>query len=603
MAIMIPGMQYKDLQKDFNGSVGELRLYELLEQLPNDFYVLHSTSWNEQRRRNELSPRKYVQWGEADFTVYHPEKGIIVFEVKDGLISYSRERGWIQTNRKTGATSSIDPMAQAEKSKYYFRDQIFKPAFDGMIPFTFCSAVWFTSGDRNLVTGNLPLNYKEETTLWANDLASVEQVQNAINRVFKYHDAYCANPSQELTSKTLDLLAPEFGLVKSIHSRAIANETLFHLMTREQNRLLEYLDEQQTAAIHGAAGTGKTIMAIEKAKRLETDGPVLLLCFNRFLMEHIREELSDNHPNISVFTIDGLYTKLSGGLPHFDSADDRNDAILEVLMDWKSLRWNYKHIIVDEGQDFFADHLQLLGEIAEEKDGCFYVFYDKNQFIQGQEYPEWLDHAECRLVLSHNCRNTHEIALTSTRPIALPEKRIRMNPFMERAEQPKPKLFFVSDNEALQDYALKLIRKYSDAKYKKSDIVLLSMKAEGCSALERENMIPELAAICSDRRQSNKVLFTTVRKFKGLEADVVICIDVDEETFTNETNRSLFYVGTSRAKTWLDIVTTTSQEALANAITGDDAPRKRPQAVKAVRDALCVKIGTVGDLIESKNTV
>ena len=93
MAIMIPGMQYKDLQKDFNGSVGELRLYELLEQLPNDFYVLHSTSWNEQRRRNELSPRKYVQWGEADFTVYHPEKGIIVFEVKDGLISYSRERG------------------------------------------------------------------------------------------------------------------------------------------------------------------------------------------------------------------------------------------------------------------------------------------------------------------------------------------------------------------------------------------------------------------------------------------------------------------------------------------------------------------------------
>ena len=90
-----------------------------------------------------------------------------------------------------------------------------------------------------------------------------------------------------------------------------------------------------------------------------------------------------------------------------------------------------------------------------------------------------------------------------------------MNPFMERAEQPKPKLFFVSDNEVLQEYVLKLIRKYSDAKYKKSDIVLLSMKAEGCSALERENMIPELAAICSDERQSNKVLFTTVRKFKG----------------------------------------------------------------------------------------
>ena len=598
MATMIPGLQYKDLQKDFNGSVGEFRLYELLEKLPDEFYILHSTAWNEQRRRDELSPRKYVQWGEADFTVYHPEKGIIVFEVKDGLISYSRERGWIQTNRWNGESCSIDPMAQAEKSKYYFRDQVIKPAFDGHVPFTFCSAVWFTSGDRNQVTGNLPLSYKDETTLWANDLASVEQVQNAINRVYKYHDAYCSAPSEELTNKVLNLLAPEFGLVKSIHARALANETLFHLMTREQMRLLEYLDEQQTAAIHGAAGTGKTIMAIEKAKRLETDGPVLLLCFNRFLMEHIREELADSHPNISVFTIDGLYTKLSGGLPYFESADDRNDAILEILMDWKRLRWNYKHIIVDEGQDFFADHLQLLGEIAEEKDGCFYVFYDKNQFIQGQEYPEWLDHAECRLVLSHNCRNTHEIALTSTRSIDLPEKRVRINPFIEHAEQPKPKLFFVSDDEMLQEYILKLIRKYSDAKYKKTDIVLLSMKADGCSALEREKMIPELAAVCSDKRQANKVLFTTVRKFKGLEADVVICIDVDEDTFSDTTNRSLFYVGTSRAKTWLDILTTAPQEELATAITGEDVPRKRPQAVKTVRDALYVKIGAVGDLID-----
>lgn len=600
MAVMIPGLQFKDIQKDFNGSVGEYRLYELLEKLPDEYYVLHSTSWNEQRRKSETSPKKYVQWGEADFTVYHPSKGIIVFEVKDGLISYIRERGWVQKNRFTGETSTIDPMAQAEKSKYYFRDQVFKPAFDGRVPFTFCSAVWFTSGDRDRIQGSLPLSYKEETTLWANDLASVEQVQNAINRVFKYHDAVCDRPSPELTEKVLELLAPEFGLVKSIRTRAMANETLFHLMTREQNRLLDYLDEQPSAAIQGAAGTGKTIMAIEKAKRLEQDGPVLLLCFNRFLMEHIRAELSSSHPNISVYTIDGLFTRLSGGLQHFNSAEERNDAILELLMDWKNQSWSFRHIIVDEGQDFCSDHLQALGDIAEEQDGSFYVFYDKHQFVQGQEYPEWLDHAECRLVLSHNCRNTHEIAMTSTRPIDLPEKRIRMNPYMERSEQPKPTLFFVPDTDALQDHILKLIRKYSEAKYKKEDIVLLSMKAEGSSALERENMVPELAAICSDKKQANKVLFTTVRKFKGLEADIVICIDVDANTFSDEVNRSLFYVGTSRAKTWLDIITMSSQEHLAAAITGTDAQWKRPQAVKAVRDALRIKIGSRSDLTEQE---
>ena len=172
---------------------------------------------------------------------------------------------------------------------------------------------------------------------------------------------------------------------------------------------------------------------------------------------------------------------------------------------------------------------------------------------------------------------------------------------MDRSEQPKPTLFFVPNNDALQEYVLRLIRKYSDAKYKKSDIVLLSLKAEGMSALEREHLIPELAAICSDKKQSNKVLFTTVRKFKGLEADVVICIDVDETTFSDETNRNLFYVGSSRAKTWLDILTTTSQESLASAITGEDVPRKRPQAVKIVRDALCVRVGSQSDLTSQES--
>ena len=74
MAIMIPGTASSD---DFNYSGGELLLYHRLQELPDDYYVFHSTRWNERRRRSELSARTYVQWGEADFTVFHPESSFL----------------------------------------------------------------------------------------------------------------------------------------------------------------------------------------------------------------------------------------------------------------------------------------------------------------------------------------------------------------------------------------------------------------------------------------------------------------------------------------------------------------------------------------------
>lgn len=44
------------------------------------------------------------------------------------------------------------------------------------------------------------------------------------------------------------------------------------------------------------------------------------------------------------------------------------------------------------------------------------------------------------------------------------------------------------------------------------------------------------------------VLFTTARKFKGLESDVVIVIDIDGDTFKDDKSKSVFYVASSRAK-------------------------------------------------------
>ena len=589
MAIMIPGMETKE---DFNFSGGELLLYELLQQLPDDYYVFHSTHWNEQRRRSEYSARKYVQWGEADFTIFHPSYGFIVFEVKDGLISFSRERGWIQTNRSNGMDKTIDPMDQAERSKYYFLDRI-KARFGGQSPYTFCSAVWFTAGDRANIEGNLPLNYKEEIVLWSNDLQSVAAAEMAIRRIYRFYDVRKVEPSEEMTSKVLDTLAPEFGVVQTMRSRTLAAKALFRRMTTEQMYLLDYLEEQEEAAIHGVAGTGKTVLAIQKAKNLAQTDRVLFLCFNRFLKTHLEETCPDS-TNISFFTLDGLVGAFTGAFTR--SPDERTDTISEFLMDWDEYELPFKHIVVDEGQDFADIHLQLLHDIAQAHHGNFYVFYDRNQFVQGLRYPEWLDKMDCRLVLSRNCRNTKEIAITSTRPIGIDENRIRMRQESAVGGTIKPNLFFAEDKSILKEYLCRLIRKYISAGLAGTDIVVLSMKPEGKSILTEDDFRLSGGYMLTKDKNSNGILFTTVRKFKGLEAMAVICVDIDSETFENDRKRNIFYVGTSRAMSYLNLITTASPEELAATITGNNNYLKRPQAIKAIRDSLRVKIASENDL-------
>lgn len=592
MAVMIPGVHSVD---DFNWSGGEVQLFNLLQQLPDDYVVFHSTNWNEKRRREELGRREYVEWGEADFTIFHPEKGIIVFEVKDGEISYTNEAGWRQTNRQNRTSVSTDPMAQAEKSKYHFL-RLIQRQFGGKSPYSLCSAVWFTSGDRTCVKGDLPQNYKDEIVLWANDLLSVESALMAISRVYTYYDTRAVTQTTELTEKIISILSPEFGAFKSIRTQRMETQALFLRMTREQAYLLDYLDEQQVAAIHGGAGTGKTMLAIQKAQRLANPDKVLVLCFNAHLKEYLETNYGTEYikfTNLDSLVLGKNWRSLPVGP---GNASLKDEMILDYLLDWTNNDMPYKHIIVDEGQDFSNDHLQALNEVAHEINGCFYVFYDKFQFVQGFHFPDWIQNVDCRLVLTRNCRNTREIALTSSRPIGIDENKIKMR--IEGNSSSKPNLFFVSTKEELKAHLVKLVQKYVRAKIPKENIVVLSVKAQNRSVLRPEDYFLATGYELSEDRVQGKIFFTTARKFKGLESEVIICIDVDRDTFKDDLQRNVFYVGTSRAQTFLEIISIQPSadeiDDFASTLVGEEI--RKPKTAAVIRDALKVKIGTTNDL-------
>ena len=556
MAIMIPG---KEALKDFNGSEGEEVLYDRLSQLPDTYYVFHSARWNEIIRKEGFAQKrmmkKYIEWREADFVVLYPPRGILFIEVKDGTIKFDHEKGWVQINRKTLEPKMIDPLGQAEKSQFYI-SEIIANVYTKSNPYA-CNvgcAAWFPSADKSCITGKLPLHYREELILWAADMASPQQIQQSLNRIFDYSGLKIPNPTEEMTKKIVDVIAPEFGAFASVTSTRAMKDAMFHKLTDEQSFLLDYLDEQDEAAIHGFAGTGKTCLAIQKAKTLAEDGETLFLCFNTFLKDNLKDNPKNQKEHLTISNLISLYTQKTGKKINFDDITnkERDEILSEFLLEWQDNGLNYKHIIIDEGQDFCGDHLRLLHDIAKEQKGCFYVFYDRNQFSQGEEYPKWLDEMECRLVLNRNCRNTHEIAVTSTRPVGIQEDRIKTK--YEAAVSVKPRLYLPKNKEELLDQLDDLINAYMKAKVPKDKIVILTVNGEESSIITKEDYVLSPENQLSSNPVKNKVWFTTVRKFKGLEAEVIICIDVDESCFQKEEKQHAFYIGTSRAQTFLDIV-------------------------------------------------
>ena len=139
--------------KEFHASYGEKKIYEALKDLPDEYIVFYSLHWNKRNKKN------YIEWGESDFTVFHPKRGIIVIEVKSGGI-FHRDGMWTQRNTMSGKITKMkDPMVQAERSKHTFIDILEKSR--GFREYRVETAVWFTSAQSFEEIGDMPPIYKE----------------------------------------------------------------------------------------------------------------------------------------------------------------------------------------------------------------------------------------------------------------------------------------------------------------------------------------------------------------------------------------------------------------------------------------------------------
>ena len=527
MAVFIPSLK----PEDFNNSYGEMKVYEALRSLDHQYVVFYSLNWVGVNENRTI--------GEADFVILHPDRGLLVIEVKSGEIEYKNGE-WIQTNTKSRVAKRIDPLGQARKSQFELMDRLYSANLDFRLPMM-CYCAWFPSIEMPQ-DKQLPPEAAPEILL---DARSLDNPEKAINTCFDFWERKYRSLRLDHTQfkRVVDVLCPHFHVVPKLKTKMEELDASYIQLTNQQTALLDFLEEQRTAVIHGLAGTGKTVLAVEKAKRLASQNEsVLFLCFNSFL----RDMLKDNNaiPNVTFHNAHSLAYEVMGSsdAPIEEVLSEFED-FLEEVFDADS--WTYGNIIVDEGQDLDDRLLNRLYELVQKKKGCFYVFYDRNQYILKNQLPKWIENAECRLVLHKNCRNTAEVFKTSCSIMGL--ENVTYNDI--HGEVPSAKLYRTTNE--LETIVSDFMRRVSTEGLQPEDIVVLTAKTTEKSWIDTSKDYG--GQTLSLTKEPGKVLFTTIRKFKGLEAEAILIVDASMSSLATPENRRLLYVGSSRAKNLLNV--------------------------------------------------
>ncbi len=607
MAHMIPATP-----KEFDERSHEGDVFNALKKLPDDYYVFHSVSTVGVTDDNVFYER------ELDFVVASPKKGILAIEVKAGNNIHFVERTWRYSSGRV--MSHGGPYNQAATAKRALSNKFTSHSDERIRELykktKFMHAVFFPEMTQEKMEAmqGLPEDADIRITLCADDLVNptkkiAEMFSVTIPAVRTNTDE--TRISDEDFQLILDeVLCPHFNLIPSPQAKTIAINERMNQLLREQYLVLDFLEEQESAVINGAAGTGKTMVAVEKARRHSVNGDkVLFLCYNRMLCEKLIEDHKNNESkayrkqfeNVDFMTISRLAKKATGDFRNYDCL---YEWLLECID--KKHELGYKHIIVDEGQDFglvdsdlSEEHgtssentsiIDALQEAAIENGGTFYLFYDKYQMIQGggsveYELPYCIENSDCRLTLHKNCRNTKEIARTSVTPLRdKKNKAIKANVSCSWEEHIKPVFHIVDEADAIKCSLDQALSKLEELEVK--DVIILTP-----GTFEHSAVYPELR-FSADQQDGyayylhgdKEYKVTTCIRFKGLEADAIVMIDLNKDSFVGQKGLE-FYVGTSRAKHFLDLICNVAGEdyyEIAHSLDPNAPKRDDPIRMKRI---------------------
>lgn len=530
-------------------SRGEKKVFEVLKRkLDREYIVIHSLSWLNR------DTQRHLRAGECDFLVFHPQKGMLALEVKAGDIRFDpTEKRWYQNDHPL----EKDPYQQAQKAVIELNKRLAdKFKWWEKLGYPFGHGVVFSDADRTI--GDYPLHARKDITVLRDE---VDDLPACIERMLKEYGPQPQSLNREQTDAVLERLLPEFQVCRSIRAKIEDADAAFHHLTEGQYRMLEVMQDYPRLFVNGGAGSGKSMLACMRASELAESGKtVLLLCFNRFLSDYLKQQISIDKDKIDVYHYDKLAKKViqeTGGrwnVPE-DAEEKRRFFEIEVprMMEEAVDKYDkrYDAIIVDEGQDF-SDYWWLLSEkmLREPEKGIFYIFADPEQAIY-QKAPVYL-FTEPHAHLPYNCRNTRAIAEWTHRLIGADTKILPTAPPGDPVEMHQVE----DEAEELQAVRKTLHELVNVKRLSSDDIVILDRHLIGKSSFASVRTLGNFNVTpYNEAKAANDIRFSTIQAFKGLEEECVLLtgVGIASENIDAEHERILTYVGASRAKLLLHV--------------------------------------------------
>ena len=571
MAVMIPA------RIDDNAPNSEKRVFDLLERDPDtkDWTVLHSLG---------LARRPSAPYGEIDFVAIIPGKGIICLEVKGGNV-FCNGGVWQTMNRYGEFNRLKSPFMQARASMNGLKDLI-ASHFNRGAPEERCLigyAVVFPDVACPPTTSEFErleaIDYHDLKGPISRTIARC--ARHWLEKIQPYRNVRLPTPSEVKSVK--NFLRPNFERVVSRSVYLDRNREKLLGLSEEQYERLDELEANPRCLFEGPAGTGKTLLALEYARRADRAGQkTLFVCFNRLLAQWIKRQTGDTgivadtwHEVVrqSILRSEFASEFESREREAFESRD--GEKIRELFDDLypfygelalEESGATFDTLVIDEAQDILGvatrlDYLNraLRGGLAGGRWAVFgdfmrqALYNDTKSMDPVAALSEYNNGRFTVARLTRNFRNTHRIAMGTAAVTGFDNL-----PFKLGQEQglPVQHNYWRTPGQQIERLSIEIDKLIKDG-VPAEDIVLLSPSKRGNYSLaDIENLSGVPLIDMTDRNNTTIVgpfiKFSTIHSFKGLESPVVFIIDID--WVDGHRSESLLYVGMTRAQSLLTLM-------------------------------------------------